>query len=80
MYGICKNPSAFMLKTVIFTRRYWRSILVLAFLRAIANSKRSCPYVCSFCRLCAGLLARSLFGRSCDRSPRHRFFLVSLCL
>jgi len=22
----------------------------------------------------------SLFGRSCDRPPRHRFFLVSLCL
>ena len=28
----------------------------------------------------AGLLAVSLFGRSCDRPPRHRFFLVSLCL
>ena len=23
---------------------------------------------------------KSVFGRSCDRSPRHRFFLVSLCL
>ena len=23
---------------------------------------------------------RSVFGRSCDRPPRHRFFLVSLCL
>ena len=29
----------------------------------------------------AGLLARSQYsGRSCDRPPRHRFFLVSLCL
>jgi len=29
----------------------------------------------------AGLMARSqLSGRSCDRPPRHRFFLVSLCL
>ena len=26
----------------------------------------------------AGL--KSVFGRSCDRPPRHRFFLVSLCL
>ena len=23
---------------------------------------------------------KSVFGRSCDRSPRHRFFSVSLCL
>ena len=23
---------------------------------------------------------RSVFGRSCDRPPRHRFFLFSLCL
>ena len=46
-------------KTVTFAHRYWRIILVLAFLRVIANSKRSFPYVCSFCRLCAGLLARS---------------------
>ena len=23
---------------------------------------------------------KSVFGRSCDRPPRHRFFLVSLCL
>ena len=29
----------------------------------------------------AGLLAISqYFGRSCDRPPRHRFFLASLCL
>jgi hypothetical protein len=23
---------------------------------------------------------KSVFGRSCDRPPSHRFFLVSLCL
>jgi hypothetical protein len=51
-------------------------------------------YVCiAVLTLDAGLLARSqypegqgvnvhirLSGRSCDRPPRHRFFLVSLCL
>ena len=38
-----------------------------------------CVCIAAF-TLDAGLLARSLFGRSCDRLPRHRFFLVSLCL
>ena len=39
-------------------------------------------YVCiAALTLDDGLLARSqYFGRSCDRPPRHRFFLVSLCL
>jgi len=26
------------------------------------------------------LCVKSVFERSCDRPPRHRFFLVSLCL
>jgi len=38
-------------------------------------------YVCiAVSTLDAGLLARSLLGRSCERPPRHRIFLVSLCL
>ena len=38
-------------------------------------------YVCiAILTLDAGLLARGLSGRSCDRPPRHRFFSVSLCL
>jgi hypothetical protein len=39
-------------------------------------------YVCiDILTLDAGLLARSQYPEvSCDRPPRHRFFLVSLCL
>ena len=49
---------------------------------------RICCTVCELLHVCvagftldAELLAvKSVFGRSCDRPPRHRFFLVSLCL
>ena len=38
-----------------------------------------CAYCCFyFRRRTAGY--KSVFGRSCDRPPRHRFFLVSPCL
>ena len=38
-----------------------------------------CVHCCSYFRFrTAGY--KSVFGRSCDRPPRHRFFLVSLCL
>ena len=36
-----------------------------------------CVYFCF--TLDAGLLAKSVFGKSCDRPSQHRFFLVSLC-
>jgi len=48
-----------------------------------------CCLLCIFCTMCAMLFFyfrcrtagyKSVFGRSCDRPPRHRFFLVSLCL
>ena len=35
---------------------------------------------CCFYFKCRTAGYRSVFGRSCDRPPRHRFFLVSLCL
>ena len=38
-----------------------------------------CAHCCSYFR-CRTAGQKSLFGRSCDRLPRHRFFLVSLCL
>jgi len=38
-----------------------------------------CVYCCFYCR-CRTAGYKSVFGRSCDRPPRHRFFLVSLCL
>ena len=38
-----------------------------------------CVYCCFYIRRrTAGY--KSVFGRFCDRPPRHRFFLVSLCL
>ena len=36
-------------------------------------------YCCFYFR-CWTTGQKSVFGRSCDRPPRHRFFLVSLCL
>ena len=38
-----------------------------------------CVYCCFYFR-CRTAGQKSVFGRSCDRPPRHRFFLVSLCL
>ena len=38
-----------------------------------------CAY-CSFYFRCRTAGYKSVFGRTCDRPPRHRFFLVSLCL
>ena len=38
-----------------------------------------CVYCCFYFR-CRTAGKKSVFGRSCDRPPRHRFFLVSLCL
>jgi len=38
-----------------------------------------CVYCCFYFR-CRTFDYKSVFGRSCDRPPRHRFFLVSLCL
>ena len=38
-----------------------------------------CVYCCFYFR-CRTAGYKSVFGRSCDRPPRHRFFLVSLCL
>jgi len=35
---------------------------------------------CCFYFICRTAGYKSVFGRSCERSPRHRFFLVSLCL
>ena len=49
----------------------------------------SCHLMCICCTMCVLLFFyfrcrtagyKSVFGRSCDRPPRHRFFLVSLCL
>ena len=39
-------------------------------------------YVCIavFYFRCRTTGEKSVFGRSCNRSPRHRFFLVTLCL
>ena len=41
--------------------------------------KALCVYCCFYFR-CRTAGFKSVFGRSCDRPPRHRFFLVSLCL
>ena len=38
-----------------------------------------CVYCCFYFR-CRNAGYKLVFGRSCDRPPRHRFFLVSLCL
>ena len=38
-----------------------------------------CVYCCFYFR-CRIAGQKSVFGRSCDRPPRHRLFLVSLCL
>ena len=38
-----------------------------------------CIYCCFYFR-CWTAGKKSVFGRSCDRPPRHRFFMVSLCL
>ena len=38
-----------------------------------------CVYCCFYFR-CRTAGYKSVLGRSCDRPPRHRFFLVSLCL
>ena len=38
-----------------------------------------CVYCCFYFR-CRTAGQKSVFGRSCDRPPRHRFFLASLCL
>ena len=38
-----------------------------------------CVYCCFYFR-CRTAGQKSVFGRSCDRPSRHRFFLVSLCL
>jgi len=38
-----------------------------------------CVY-CWFYFRCQTASYKSVFGRSCDRPPRHRFCLVSLCL
>ena len=38
-----------------------------------------CVYCCFYFR-CRTAGSKSVLGRSCDRPPRHRFFLVSLCL
>ena len=38
-----------------------------------------CVYCCSYFR-CRTAGYKSVSGRSCDRPPRHRLFLVSLCL
>ena len=38
-----------------------------------------CVYCCSYFR-CRTAGQKSVSGRSCDRPPRHRFFLVSLFL
>ena len=35
---------------------------------------------CSFYFRCRTAGYKSVFGRSCDRPPRQRLFLVSLCL
>jgi hypothetical protein len=39
-----------------------------------------CTVYIAVLTLDAGLLAKVSIGRTCDRPPRHRFFLVSLCL
>ena len=47
-----------------------------------------CHLTCISCTVCVLLFffrcrtagQKSVFGRSCDRPPRHRFFFVSLCL
>ena len=38
-----------------------------------------CVYCCFYFR-CRTAGYKSVLGRSCDRPPRHKFFLVSLCL
>ena len=38
-----------------------------------------CVYCCSYFR-CRTAGQKSISGKSCDRPPRYRFFLVSLCL
>jgi len=38
-----------------------------------------CVYCCSYFR-CRTAGLKSVSGRSCDLPPRHRFFLVFLCL
>jgi len=40
-----------------------------------------CVHCCFFSYFrCRTAGQKSVLGRSCDRPPRHRFFLVSLCL
>ena len=45
-----------------------------------------CVYCCSLCVYCCSYFRcrtagqKSVSGRSCDRPPRHRFFLFSLCI
>jgi len=38
------------------------------------------PVMCICCTMCALLLFALDAGRSCDRPPRHKLFLVFLCL
>ena len=51
-------------------------VLLLVALRVFAEL---CVYCCFYFR-CWTAGYKSVFGRSCDRPPRHRFFSVSMCL
>ena len=51
-------------------------VCIVVILRVFAEL---CVYCCFYFR-CRTAGCKSVFGRFCDRPPRHRFFLVSVCL
>ena len=57
-----------------------RPIFTVAMQHAMKTYKRRGGKTRRRPNLCIRDVTQSVFGRSCDRPPRHRFFLVSLCL
>ena len=57
---------------------FWNRLHLVGRQTSLYKWQRKSTFFFYFRRRTAGY--KSVFGRSCDRPPRHRFFLVSLCL
>ena len=77
---LCDSNRAIALPISLFT---FSACCILRCLVCIVVILCVFPVLCVYCSFyfrCRTAGQKSVFGRSCDRPPRHRFFSVSLCL
>ena len=75
----CICPACILVILCVFALSYVYLLFLICICCTLCVFVVLCVYCCSYFR-CRTAGQKSVSGRSCDRPPRHRVFLVSLCL